>query len=73
MPITAASEATVWELKVASFDSYCLAINQSVSQFLPGRLQYPMEGWPGNAHLLRALLLLQPLQILKADRFKFLK
>jgi hypothetical protein len=63
----------VGELNVASFDAYCLAINQGVSQFLPGRFQYPMEGLPGNPHLLRALLLFQPLQILKADRFKFLK
>jgi hypothetical protein len=73
MPITAASKATVGELEVASLDSYCLAIDQSVSQFPPGRFQYPMEGWPGNPHLPRALLLFQPLQILKADRFKFLK
>jgi hypothetical protein len=73
MSITAASKATLGELKVASSDLDCLAINQSVSQLCPSRFQYPMEGWPGNMHLLRALLLFQPLQIPKADGFQFLK
>jgi len=73
MSIIATSKETLGKLKVASFDLNCLAINQSISQLFSSRFQYAMEGWPGNMHLLRALLLFQSFQILKADRFKFLK
>jgi hypothetical protein len=73
MSVIATSKETLGKLEVASFDLNCLAINQSISQLFPSRFQYPMESRPGNPHLLRALFLFQPLQILKTDRLEFLK
>jgi len=73
MSVIAASEQPLSKLKVASFNLNRLAINQSIGQFLPRRFQYTMESRPGDPHLLGALFLLQSLQVLEADRFKFLK
>jgi hypothetical protein len=73
MSIIAASEHPLSKLKVASFDLNCLAIYQSIGQLFPSRFQYPMEGRPGDPHLLGTLFLFQLLRVLKANRFKFLK
>jgi hypothetical protein len=61
MSIIATPEDTLSKLKVTTLDLNCLAIHQSISQLSPSRFQYPMESRSGNTHLLRALLLFQPL------------
>jgi len=61
MSIIATSKETLGKLKVASFNSDCLAINQGIGQLYASRLQYAMESRPRNTHLLRALFLFQPL------------
>jgi hypothetical protein len=71
--IIAASEQPLGKLEVTSFDLNGLAIYQSIGQLFSSRFQYSMEGRSRDSHLLSGLFLFQSLQILKADRLKFLK
>jgi len=63
-----APEAASRHLKIPALNPYRLTIKQSISHFLPGRSQHTGKSSPRDIHLLTTFLLLQLLNVLKANR-----
>jgi len=69
---TPARKALQGRLKVATLDPYRLTSKQSISHFLPRRVQNAGKGSPRDIHPLSAILLLKLLYVLQADCFRLL-
>jgi hypothetical protein len=67
-----AAETAGCHLEIAAVDSYCFPVKDGISDFLPGRFEYPLKGGSGDTHFFGALFLSQPFQVPETHRLGFL-
>ena len=67
MSVAAAAEASAGKSEAASFYSNRFAVHYGIGQLPVGRFQNLMKGATGDAHLFRAFLLVQILEVFQAD------
>lgn len=73
MSVAAAAEASAGKSEAASLYSDRFAVHYGVGQLAMGRFQNLMKGAAGDAHLFRAFLLVQVLDVLQANGLHLLK